>query len=102
MRRPDHLLFLLCLSIAALPGCVHEEAAAPDGPDEDVLAGPAPMEGVHFILADEFDSYPHLESLLPILAERPGCALCLAIRAGEARSPALESLLRAAASQGVP
>ncbi|MBN2497979.1 MAG: hypothetical protein JXR96_25520 [Deltaproteobacteria bacterium] len=64
--------------------------------------GPAPMDDVRFIAADEFDAYAELESRLGELARCPACALCAAVRASQVGDPGLASLVRAAAAERVP
>ena len=64
---------------------------------------PLSMAPVTFIVASEFDSYEKVENeQLPVIAAYPEVAICLAIRAEQSQSPELESLLRTAASLGIP
>ena len=91
------------LLVSSILGCGETPpTGSADGGDEPSVPEPASMEGVTFILADEFDPYAEVESVLPTLADYPEVAICLAIRPAESSSDELASLLRAAAAEGVP
>ena len=94
-------LFIVLLTACVCSACA-DDGDSDGGDDAPARPEPASMDGVTFIVAEEFDPYPEVEALLPILAEHPGIAVCLAIRAEQSQSAELESLLRAAAGEGVP
>jgi hypothetical protein len=63
---------------------------------------PASMDGVTYVVYEEFVPYRVMEQNLYRLAGRSDVGLCPAVRAEESQSGELESLLRAAARRGVP
>ena len=94
-----------CLAAAVLvSACSGEPAAgAESAPDAaaDGSSAADPMDQVDFLVADEYDPYPVVESQLPLFASHPRAGLCQAIHPADPDSPELEHLLRAADAQGI-
>ncbi len=60
------------------------------------------MEGVTYVVYEEFLAYSDMEQKLSLLAEYPGTALCPAVQPDQPLGPELESMLRSAARMGIP